>query len=431
MAEQSPEWIDELIEQQQSGYSLDQAFYRDPEIFKRDVQRLISRHWMMAGHVSQVANEGDYFLFEVAGESIIIIRGKGDAIHAHYNVCRHRGSLVVLDCEGNSRNLTCRYHGWTYACDGRLKAAASMPADFKPSEHGLMPCHVQVVSGLILVALTVDAAPDLQPVVETLSPFLDLHGIESARLARRQTFPVKANWKLALENYLECYHCKPAHPQYSKIEIKVEKSGDGSPAAMQRYQQRYQAWRSEAERLDTWIEDASIELPLDERLPQTQLCSAYRAPLRSQYCSATEDGKPAAPLMGQFKEYDGGETAVGIGPFSYMLAANDHAVFFQFVPRDAEHSDMIISWLVAADAIEGKDYDLDHLCWLWTVTTEQDKAIIEANRAGVYSSRYQPGPASLLEADLTGFRNWYLALIGPPDRLRQLKPAGTGRYFGF
>jgi Rieske 2Fe-2S family protein len=214
------------------------------------------------------------------------------------------------------------------------------------------------------------------------------------------------------------------------VEIKVDNIGDGSPAAMARFDARNREWRARAEALGTLLPDWGATLPLDERLPRAQLGAAYRAPLRDGYLTETEDGKPAAPLMGSFPDYDGGETALAIGPFTYMLAANDHAVFFQFVPRDAGHSDMIVTWLVAGSARADRDYDLARLTWLWTVTTEQDKAIIEANAAGVRSSRYQPGPPSLLEGDVAGFRAWYLALVGPPERLKDLTRQGNARYFG-
>ena len=98
-------------------------------------------------------------------------------------------------------------------------------------------------------------------------------------------------------------------------------------------------------RIGTTLPDFATELPLDERLPRAQFGAAYRAPLRETHLSATNDGQPAAPLMGGFTGYDGGETALAIGPFTYMLAANDYAVFFQFVPREAGLSDMIVTWL--------------------------------------------------------------------------------------
>ena len=112
-----------------------------------------------------------------------------------------------------------------------------------------------------------------------------------------------------------------------------------------------------------------------------------------------------------------------------MLAYNDHAVFFAFVPREARRTDIVCTWLVHGEASEGTDYDRARLTWLWTRTTEQDKAIIEANAAGIASPSYTPGPASVLEADVAAFREWYLSSIAPDSRRSRLSEGGGGRYF--
>lgn len=421
--------IDALIDVQRAGFSLDRAFYEDVAIFERDRQRVLRNHWVLAAHSSQFAKRGDYRLFEIAGESIILVRDRDGMIRAHYNVCRHRGSRVLPGACGNARTLTCRYHGWTYALDGSLAAAQHMPPGFDRSQYGLKPCHVRSLKGLIFVCLNEGDAPDFGAVAEKLTPYLELHGIADARVAKSETFHVNANWKLVIENYLECYHCKPAHREYCRVEIKADNIGDASPAARERYAARAAAWRSEAERLGTLLAEAGTPLPLDGRLPRTEIGAAYRAPLRESHLSATEDGRPAAPLMGRFREYDGGETALAAGPFTYMLAYNDHAVSFAFVPRHADCSDIVCTWLVSGTAAEARDYDLDRLTWLWTVTTKQDKAIIEANAAGIRSAAYSPGPASVLEQDVVGFREWYLAAIGPPSRAVRPSELSGGRYF--
>ncbi len=423
-------WIDALVEAQRPGFSLDQAFYTRPEIFARDRERILRNHWIMAGHVSQIPAAGDYRLFDLAGESIIVIRDAEGAVRAHYNVCRHRGSHVLPGPQGNARSLTCRYHGWTYGADGCLLAAPRMRAEFRAARYGLKPCALRVVEGLIFVSLADPPGPAIADVEQGLAPYLRLHGIGEARVAHSATWPVDANWKLTVENYLECYHCKPAHPQYCGVEIKADKIGDGSPAALERYEARYRDWHARAASLGATLPEFGTELPLDARLPRAQFGAAYRAPLRASYVSATEDGKPAAPLMGGFRDYDGGETALGLGPFTYMLAYNDYATFFQFVPRDVEKSDIVITWLVKGTAREGMDFERDRVTWLWQVTTEQDKSIIEANAAGIRSSRYEPGPSSVLEYDLDGFREWYLGVLGPESRLSGLTRRGGGRYFG-
>ena len=431
-ADRSPDknWIDALIAAQRPRHSLERDFYTHPEVFERDRERIFRNHWILAGHASDIPEPGDYRLFEIAGESIILVQDAAGRIRAHYNVCRHRGSRVLLEPVGRARSMTCRYHGWTYAADGSLQTAPRMPEDFRPEDHGLAPCAIRVVEGLIFVSLADAPGPPLDDVVEGLAPYLRLHGIAGARVAHRQTVPVNANWKLTIENYLECYHCKPAHPQYCGVEIKVDNIGDGSPAALARYEARRKQWQARADALGSTLPDFGTELPLDERLPRAQFGAAYRAPLRESHVSATEDGGPAAPLMGRFRDYDGGETALGLGPFTYMLAYNDYATFFQFVPRAVEQSEIVITWLVHGAAREGADYDRSRLIWLWTVTTEQDKSIIEANAAGIRSSRYQPGPSSMLEGDLDGFREWYLGVIGSSGRLRRSSHRHGGRYFG-
>jgi Rieske 2Fe-2S family protein len=304
-----------------------------------------------------------------------------------------------------------------------------MPEDFDRSQFGLRPCHVRILEGLVFICLAEGDAPDFDTMARQLTPTLALHGSAKARVARQQLFPVHANWKLAVENYLECYHCKPAHKEYCRVEIKADRIGDGTSAALARYDARAREWIEHAKQLGTLRAEVGTKLPLDARLPRAPIANAYRAPLRASHLTATEDGRPAAPLMGEFPDYDGGETALAAGPFTYMLAYNDHAVFFAFVPRDAEHSDMVVTWLVEGQAEEGRDYDLSRLTWLWTVTTEQDKAIIEANAAGIRSPSYRPGPNSVLEADVAAFREWYLSLIAPASRSSRLAETPGGRYF--
>ena len=131
--------IDELIAAQRPGYSLEQRFYTDPAIYELELERIINRNWVLAGHVSELPKPGDYKVFDVARESAIIVRGEDGEIRAFANVCRHRGSRVCLEAAGSARDLSCPYHGWKYHLDGRLKAARDMPGDFDFDAHGLHP----------------------------------------------------------------------------------------------------------------------------------------------------------------------------------------------------------------------------------------------------------------------------------------------------
>ena len=110
--------IRELIACQKPGWSLEQRFYTDPEIYALELETVVTRNWILAGHQSQLPEAGDYMVLNVANESAIIVRSKGGDIKAFANVCRHRGSLVCLEERGSRRKFTCPYHGWVYDTDG-------------------------------------------------------------------------------------------------------------------------------------------------------------------------------------------------------------------------------------------------------------------------------------------------------------------------
>ncbi len=124
--------------------------------------------------------------------------------------------------------------------------------------------------------------------------------------------------------------------------------------------------------------------------------------------SGSQDGQPVAPLMGAFSAPDGNSTYFDIGPISDFLAYPDHGIMYRFIPRSVAQTDMEVLWLVDENAVEGVDYDLERLTWLWKITSAQDKKIVEMNQAGVNSRFFEPGPYSLQEAYAARFVEWYL-----------------------
>jgi Rieske 2Fe-2S family protein len=109
--------ISRLVAQQRPGHALDSAFYTDSDIFEHDLQRVVFPFWQFVGHVSRIPDAGDFFLTDIAGESIIVTRDREQQIHALANVCRHRGSRICLAAEGHANTLVCPYHAWTYATE--------------------------------------------------------------------------------------------------------------------------------------------------------------------------------------------------------------------------------------------------------------------------------------------------------------------------
>jgi Rieske 2Fe-2S family protein len=132
-------------------------------------------------------------------------------------------------------------------------------------------------------------------------------------------------------------------------------------------------------------------------------------PIKPGHLTESINGTPVAPLMGAYSAYDGGQTAVGLNPISYVLASNDHAVMFLFSPRGPLETDVIATWLVRSDAQAGRDYDEGTLTAVWDITLQEDKTITENNQLGVLSRHYVPGAHSLHEKRISDFVAWYMS----------------------
>jgi len=137
----------------------------------------------------------------------------------------------------------------------------------------------------------------------------------------------------------------------------------------------------------------------------------FRYALYDGVATGSPDGLPVAPLMGRFNDYDGGATSTHFGPASFFLAYADHGVIYRFIPKTPATCEMEVAWLVRGDARAGVDYDPDKLTWLWKVTSEADKRIIEQNQQGVNSRYYEPGPYTPMEQNTRRYVDWYLGEI--------------------
>lgn len=397
MTRQRTDPISDLVAQQKPGWSLDQRFYTDPDIYELELERIVSRNWILAGHQSELPEVGDFKVFKVANESAIIVRAQDGSLRAHANVCRHRGSLVCLEAHGNARKFVCPYHGWTYDTDGKLIAARNMPDDFDRKNHGLHPVSLDVLGGLLFVCFS-DSPPSLGGARRDLAEPFEMFGFEKLKVAAHRDYPIPANWKLAIENYQECYHCASAHPDYARMHTLM------LDAKKRDRVQQHMLDRMKACGL------REIEFDYVDTLarPGEQGYGYSRTALFDGYKTGSRDGSPVAPLLGKLKDYDGGASDFTFGPFSFLLAYSDHVVAYVFTPIDYRHCNCEIYWLVDDDAEEGRDYNLEELVWLWDITTEADKRIIVNNWKGVNSRYYSPGPFSGMERMEGRYVEWIL-----------------------
>ncbi|HWI22374.1 MAG TPA: aromatic ring-hydroxylating dioxygenase subunit alpha, partial [Baekduia sp.] len=207
---------------EQAGYftSLPGHYYTSQEIFDMETERVFRTQWLYAGHVSQIPDTGNFFVARLATESLIITRDADDRVRAFFNVCRHRGSQLCPEgSSGKKKRFVCPYHNWSFSLDGKLLGSPGSPdgVDFNYADWPLHEADVDVLYGSIYVHL---GREPIQPLREQLGERLvhddwQLLDPERAKVIREQRYPVNANWKLVLENNLECYHCAGSHPELS------------------------------------------------------------------------------------------------------------------------------------------------------------------------------------------------------------------------
>jgi Rieske 2Fe-2S family protein len=394
-----------------NGYSLERRFYCDDAVYASDMERVVGRKWIVAGHVDRVRRKGDYFLFKIGSESLIVVRSDESTINAFYNVCRHRGSLICTEPAGRVARLTCGYHAWSYGLDGALLAARLMPSDFSKEDNGLHRCHVRIFYGFIFINLSDGEPVDFDASFADLAPYLDFHGFADARIAFSRSYPTQANWKLVVENFVECYHCAPAHPEFCSMHppealIAFGAGPSSGPAdAVEKYLPALEAWERRAAALGRPIGS------VDDGPESTHLRLLLQRTIRDGYETETQDGRPASSLMGKRAGFDQGRMYLAFSPFTHVVATNDFAVLFLFTPRDTMRTDVDLYWLVDAKATQ---VDIDRMIWGWDETTKQDKIITENNQAGILSKRYQPGRYSDHEKRVVTFQQWYAKQLSDP-----------------
>ena len=387
------------------GHALPRIFYKEPVIFRHDIRRFVMAHWHVVGHASMVAAAGDYFIVEVAGESIIIVRGQDDRIRALLNVCRHRGSRVCTEAQGSVRGgaFVCPYHAWTYDTQGQLMSARVSPDGFDRAGYGLKQVPVRLCEGVIFITFA-EHPLGFEHVEQSFGRTARVYGWADAKVAARRLYLIDANWKLVLENYHECYHCAPAHREYSRRHVFSRP-----------HPQREEPHRTVCER------DAALGIPLAEvdfyanaAAPGNECADCGRSSLLEGFRTGSRDGQPLAPLMGQFrgKDFDGGFSFLDVGPTSNFVAYPDHGVIYRTAPLTVDRTAFELFWLVDQNAVEGQDYRLEDLVWLWDRTTLEDRKIVELNQAGVNSAFFEPGPYTPMERDTRRYIDWYVEAIG-------------------
>ena len=203
--------------------------YHAPDVYATDLERVFAPSWVCVGRGETAADPGSYFTPEVAGEQVIVIRGKDGRLRAFANSCRHRGTLLLEGSGTVSGAIRCPYHSWTYSFDGRLLGSPNVRAEdgLDREAFGLWQVRLEEWDGFAFVNLD-GGAPPLNDVLVTMpdSPMeLSRYGVGELRIGAMREYDVAANWKIVVENYHECLHCPGVHPELVKI-VPLYRTGE-------------------------------------------------------------------------------------------------------------------------------------------------------------------------------------------------------------
>lgn len=441
----------------QEGTTIPGEYYIDAKHYANDEDFMAENFWIMADHWSRIPKPGDYFVFEFGrAESVIILRDQANQVKAFHNVCRHRGSRLCLHSDdfdgvrpsgvsvsgkstvdanlsvmqlassGNTPMFRCPYHAWTYDLTGKLISfPEGMPSGFDKANHGLHPAHLRVVNGFIYVSFARNEPPDFEAFTTNWKAVSDEFQMADLKVVARRSVPTKANWKIVLENFRECYHCWPAHAKsFARTHLLMPDNATAEQTAR---------IESELERHGHPVRQAQAGMGASGYNQQAGVqrpgSSNFGQHLPVGFLTGTMDGKLVAPILpakrGQQQSHLRKSATTGFTT-AWLAAYDDHVAVVRFTPRDVDLTDAEIFYLVASDAKE-KDVDIPRMRALWEMTYLEDRWINENNHHGIRSSRYnfrggQPYAAS--ETGPSSLAKWYMTEVVPRSSQKTTNTAG-------
>ncbi|WP_230486724.1 aromatic ring-hydroxylating oxygenase subunit alpha [Nocardioides anomalus] len=352
--------------------ALPREMYVDEAHFAAERDAVLYAEWYCAGRLDDLglATPKRMVAVDVAGESLVVTSDEAGALHAAYNVCRHRGAQLCAPGSParDAGAIRCPYHSWTYALDGSLLKSphADVP---DPAAFALHAVGVEVWAGFVFLHLAPSSARALTEQVAHPAEALANYGIGELVTGRVLRYDVAANYKVLLENYNECYHCGPVHPELSRLVPSF--AGGGS------------------------------DLDWENGIPHRE----------GAWTFTTSGTTTRAPLPG----LDEHERTRHKGDLAYpnlMLSASaDHVAAFVLHPRAADRTEVVCSLLFAREAVADPAFDPSDAAELWDLVNRQDWAICESVQRGMSSRAYTHGWFAPMEDDSLDIRRWLLPLL--------------------
>lgn len=352
------------------------SWYRDPAHHQRELDVCWYRRWIAVAREEEIAVPGDWKLVRVGTQSLVLLRGEAGELRAFHNTCRHRGSVLCTAEEGRfaGKRIVCPYHGWTYDLAGRLVATPRRmeTPDFAPHDFSLFRVSADLWGGFIFVNLGGDTEP-LHSVVEDVAHRYHRYGFDKLRIGKRIVADVQANWKLLAENFSECFHCPPVHPEFCRIVTSYQDAGAWGLRGTLEAKPEYRAGAR------TLTLDGSARLPAFQGLTVEEKQRLYAA-----------DMVPPNLFLNVHPDYVNSQLVFPTGPQSVRI---------------------VYDWLFEPQHLPLAAADLQHYVALWDITNRQDAQNCAWQQQGLQCREFQHGVYVPQEFDAHRFDQWVRAAL--------------------
>ncbi|MEA2424826.1 MAG: glycine betaine catabolism, partial [Thermoleophilaceae bacterium] len=361
--------------------ALPKHMYVDPGHWSTERDLVLHSCWFCVGRMSDLGLDraGRLAVTDVAGESVLLTSDARGQLHGAYNVCRHRGSQVVpVDPETGppppcaAGALRCPYHSWTYDLAGALLKAPHTEgvADFDAAEFGLAPVAVASWGGFCFVHLTPERAGSLDDEIAELVAGIEHYPLAGLVTGRRYSYDVAANYKVLSENYNECYHCGPVHPELTRL---VPAFGAGGS-----------------------------DLDWDGGVPHREGAWTFTM-------TGSSNRQPFAGLDAAERSRHKGAL---LHPNLWLSCSAEHVAAFTLWPLAVDRTRVVCELLFAPEEVASPDFDPDDAGDLWDLVNRQDWAVCESVQRGMSSRAYTQGWFAPMEDLAADIRRWLLPRLG-------------------
>src|SRR2546423_2836026 len=353
-------------------------WYHDPAHYARELEAFWYRHWIAVVREEELAAPGDWRLVRIGTQSLVILRGEQGELAAFHNTCRHRGSVLCTEERGNfaRRRIVCPYHAWTYDLAGQLVATPRRmeTPDFRLDDFPLFEVAAARWGGFVFVNLAGPAAAPFD--AGELEARFRRYRLGELKIGRRIVADVQANWKLLAENFSECFHCPPVHPELCRVVSAYGEAG---------------AWGLRGEGENPEYAAGAQTLTLDG--------SARLAPIRT--LTGEERERLYVPAM--------------LPPNLFLNVQPDYVNSHLMFPTGPQSVRIVYDWLFEERNLPLADADLQHYVALWEITNRQDAQNCEWQQQGIHARAFEHGHYVPQEFDCHRFAQWVRRALAPRE----------------